>query len=172
VIGCVLNAIGAEFSAHRPLEVDVIRVERILPAGRKRLITLGNEASLMDAAKLLREPGADLVVVCNADERMAGVISKTDIVRQISQGRESEPATAASTVMTRTVVFCRPGDLLHDVLATMKERRVKNVPVLDQDSRPIGLLNARDVLEALLEEVEHEETLLRDYVMSIGHPRV
>ena len=150
----------------------MIRVERILPAASKRLITLGDEAPLMDAAKLLREPGADLVVVCNADERMAGVISKTDIVRQISQGRESEPATAASTVMTRTVVSCRPGDLLHDVLATMKERRVKNVPVLDQDSRPIGLLNARDVLEALLEEVEHEETLLRDYVMSIGHPRI
>ena len=74
--------------------------------------------------------------------------------------------------MTRTVVSCRPDDLLHDVLTTMKERRVKNVPVLDQDSRPIGLLNARDVLEALLEEVEHEETLLRDYVMSIGHPRI
>jgi hypothetical protein len=34
------------------------------------------------------------------------------------------------------------------------------------------MLNARDLLEALLEEVEHEEVLLRDYVMSIGRPRV
>jgi CBS domain-containing protein len=150
----------------------VTRVESILPAARKRLITIQDKASLMDAAKLLREPDADLVVVCNADERMAGVISKTDIVRQISQGRESEPATAASTVMTGAVVSCRPGELLQDVLTTMKERRLKNVPVLDQDSRPIGVLNARDVLEALLKEVEHEETLLRDYVMSVGHPRI
>ncbi len=126
----------------------------------------------MDAAKLLREPDADLVVVCNADERMVGVISKTDVVRQISQWRESEYATAASTVMTRTVVSFRPDDLLHDVWTTMKHRRLKNVPILDQDSRPIGVLNARDVLEALLEEVEHEEMLLRDYVMSIGHPRI
>ena len=126
----------------------------------------------MDAAKLLREPGADLVVVCNADERMVGVISKTDIVRQISQWRESEYATAASTVMTGTVVSFRPDDLLHDVWTMMKHRRLKNVPVLDQDSRPIGVLNARDVLEALLEEVEHEEMLLRDYVLSIGHPRI
>ncbi len=126
----------------------------------------------MDAAKLLREPDADLVVVCNADERMVGVISKTDVVRQISQWRESEYATAASTVMTRTVVSFRPDDSLHDVWTTMKHRRLKNVPILDQDSRPIGVLNARDVLEALLEEVEHEEMLLRDYVMSIGHPRI
>jgi len=150
----------------------VIRVDRILPAGRKRLITIRDEAPLMDAAKLLREPDADLVVVCNADERMVGVISKTDVVRQISQWRESEYATAASTVMTRTVVSFRPDDSLHDVWTTMKHRRLKNVPILDQDSRPIGVVNARDVLEALLEEVEHEEMLLRDYVMSIGHPRI
>ena len=150
----------------------MIRVDRILPAGRKRLITIRDEAPLLDAAKLLREPDADLVVVCNADERMVGVISKTDVVRQISQWRESEYATAASTVMTRTVVSFRPDDSLHDVWTTMKHRRLKNVPILDQDSRPIGVLNARDVLEALLEEVEHEEMLLRDYVMSIGHPRI
>jgi len=74
--------------------------------------------------------------------------------------------------MTRTVVSFHPDDLLHDVWTTMKHRRLKNVPVLDQDSRPIAVLNARDVLEALLEEVEHQEMLLRDYVMSIGHPRI
>ena len=54
----------------------------------------------------------------------------------------------------------------------MKDRRLKNVPILDQSSWPIGVLNARDLLEALLKEVEHEETLLRDYVMNIGHPRL
>ena len=150
----------------------MIRVDRILPAGRKRLITIRDEAPLMDAAKLLREPDADLVVVCNADERMVGVISKTDVVRQISQWRESEFVAAASTVMTRTVVSFRPDDLLQDVWTMMKHRRLKNVPILDQDSRPIAVLNARDVLEALLEEIEHEEMLLRDYVMNIGHPRI
>ena len=150
----------------------MVHVDRILPAGRKRLLTIGEEAPLMDVAKLLREPDADLVVVCNGDERMVGVISKTDVVRQISQWRESEFAAAASTVMTRTVVSFRPDDPLQDVWTTMKHRTLKNVPILDQDSRPIGVLNARDVLEALLEEVEHEELLLREYVMRIGHPRI
>ena len=150
----------------------MIHVDRILPAGRKRLLTIRDEAPLMDVAKLLREPDADLVVVCNGDELMVGVISKTDIIRQISQWRESEFAAAASTVMTRTVVSFRPDDLLQDVWTTMKHRTLKNVPILDQDSRPIGVLNARDVLEALLEEVEYEETLLKEYVMRIGHPRI
>lgn len=149
-----------------------MRVKEVLPAASKRLIVIRGDAPLTDAAKLLRELDVDLVVVCGEDERMTGVITKTDVVREISQRRNGVSATIVSSVMTRGVAFCRPHDSLHDVWTTMKERKLKNVPILDPDSRPIGVLNARDLLEALLEEVEHEETLLRDYVMSIGHPRV
>jgi len=149
-----------------------MHVEKILPAASKRLVVVRDDAPLTDAAKLLVEADADLLVACNADKRMAGVISKTDVVRQIARHPESDGRPAVSTVMTRTVVSCGPRDLLHDVWTTMKDRKLKNVPILDQDSRPIGMLNVRDLLEALLEEVEHEEVLLRDYVMSVGHPRV
>ncbi len=149
-----------------------MRVERILPAASRRLVIVGEDAPLTEAAKLLLEADADVLAVCDADQRMVGVISKTDVVRQIGRSPDSERETAVAAVMTRTIVSCRPGDLLHDVWTTMKDRKLKNVPVLDQSSRPIGVLNARDLLEALLEEAEHEEVLLRDYVMSIGHPRV
>lgn len=71
--------------------------------------------------------------------------------------------------MTRTVILCRLSDLLHDVWSIMKERGLKNIPVVGQDSRPIGVINARDVLEVLLEEVEYEELLLREYVTCVGY---
>ena len=71
--------------------------------------------------------------------------------------------------MTRDVVFCRPGDLLHDVWTRMKERGLKNIPVVDRDSRPLGVLHARDILQVLLKESEDEESILRDYVMGIGY---
>ncbi len=51
----------------------------------------------------------------------------------------------------------------------MKERGLKNIPVVGQDSRPIGVLNARDALEVLLQEVEYEELMLREYVMCVGY---
>ena len=71
--------------------------------------------------------------------------------------------------MTRTVVLCHPTDLLRNVWSIMKDRGLKNLPVIDTDSRPIGVLNARDALEVLRKEVEHEEELLRDYVMCVGY---
>jgi len=142
-------------------------VENMLSAAVKRLVSVGDTAPLIDAARPLNDLDIDLVVVCSADGRLAGIITKTDVVRQICLG--SGYTTAASEVMMRDVVLCRPGDLLRDVWAVMKDRSVKNIPIIGQDSRPIGVLNARDVLEVLMDEAEYEEALLRDYVMSVGY---
>jgi CBS domain-containing protein len=143
-------------------------VERILPAARKRLVTIKDDAPVIEAAKLLLDCHTDLLVVRGGDELLAGVITKTDVVRQMSLCQGSGCTLAASSVMTRTVVHCQTNDVLQNVWSIMKDRDLKNLPVLDQDSRPIGVLNARDALEVLREEVEYEEVLLRDYVMCVG----
>ena len=144
-------------------------VERMLPAAREKLVTIGDNAPLIDAAKLLDRKEENLVIVCDSDGVLVGVIAKTDIVRQISCRQGHSCTTAAFTVMTRDVAFCRPHDFLKEVWSTMRERGLKHIPVIDHESRPVGLLIARDVLGVLLEEVEYEEQLLRDYVMCIGY---
>ena len=143
-------------------------VKNLLPAARERLVTIVDDAPLIQAAKLLRT-GTDLVVVCASAGLLVGVITKTDVVSQISHCQGASCITAASLVMTRDVVVCQPGDWLREVWSTMKERGLKNIPITDQDSRPVGVLNARDALQVLLEKVENEESLLRDYVMCVGY---
>ena len=143
-------------------------VERLLSAARERLVTIADNAPLIEAARVLRA-GTDLVVVCDSAGFLAGVITKTDVVSQISECQGCSCTAAASSVMTRDVVLCRPGDWLQDVWSRMKERGLKNVPVMDQERRPLGVLNARDALQALLQEVQDEESLLRDYVMGVGY---
>ena len=144
-------------------------VERLLPAARERLIMIGDDAPLIAAAALLRDLDADLVVVRDADGLLAGVITKTDVVRQMSHCHGAACMAAASAVMTQAVIYCRPDSLLREIWLIMKERHLKNIPILDRNSRPIGVLDARDALEALLEEVELEENLLQEYVMCVGY---
>ncbi len=55
------------------------------------------------------------------------------------------------------------------VAALMKNKAVRQIPVSDNQSRPIGLLDASDALQVLLKKAEYEEDLLRDYVMGIGY---
>lgn len=58
---------------------------------------------------------------------------------------------------------------LHDVPSEMKERGVVHVPIIDQDSKPVGVINARDALQVLLGDVESDVSFLRDYIMGIGY---
>jgi CBS domain-containing protein len=143
-------------------------VERLLTVASARLVSIKDNVPLIEAARLLRA-GTDIIVVCDPDGVMAGVITKTDVVGQISHCLGASCRTPASIVMTRGVIACRPGDWLKDVWSIMKEHQLKNIPVTGPDARPLGVLNARDALQALLQEVEDEDVLLRDYVMGIGY---
>lgn len=147
----------------------MIFVEATMPQARKRLVTLADEAELIEAAKLLGNAGTDLVVVCDGNGLLAGVITKTDVVMQIGGCQGSGCKVLIRSVMSRDVLSCRPGDHMDLVWAGMKERSLKNLPVLDEHSRPVGVLNARDALQALMKEVENEESLLRDYVQCVGY---
>jgi len=146
-----------------------MRVERILPIALQRLITIQADVLLPDQAKLLSNTHISLLVVCNPDGEMIGVITKTDIVRQVARGRENLDMLTATSVMKQDVTFCRPSDSVQDVLSTMHERGFVHIPIIDKESRPSGVLNVRDALQVLLAEVEHDETLLRDYVLGIGY---
>lgn len=144
-------------------------VDRMVPTARGRLVVISDDAQLIEAARLLGTSNTDLVVACGSDGRLSGVVTKTDVVRQISGCQGSSCTVAVSAIMTGEVVFCRTTDQVSDIWAIMKKRRLKNIPVIDEASIPIGLLNARDALEVLLDEVEQEESLLRDYVMCVGY---
>lgn len=143
-------------------------VEALLPTAREKLIMVGEDAPLVEVAKLL-QAGADLVVVRDSAGLLVGVISNTDIVAKISHCLGAIRQIAAELIMARNVEFCRPNDMLQDVWARMKARNIRHIPVVDDQSRPVGLLHARDILQTLLSNSEDEDDMLRDYVMGVGY---
>ena len=142
-------------------------VEHIMARARERLVVIGVDASISDAAVLMRAPETDLVVVCDG-KTMAGVVTKGDIVRLVA-GREVNPHGALADLMTREIVTCRADDRLLDVWSAMSDHRFSRVPVLDDSRRAIGVVYARDALQALLRDAEHEEEVLRAYVQGVGY---
>jgi CBS domain-containing protein len=149
----------------------MILVEKILPVARERLVTVRDDALLAEAARFLDGRHINVVVVCDKDGAMVGVVTRTDVVRQIGLflGQGCGCTAPIATAMTRDVTYCCPDDLLQDVWSIMKERKLLHVPIVGKDFRPLGVINARDALLVLLESSEHEGALLRDYVMGIGY---
>ena len=149
--------------------MNLISVEKIVPVARERLVTVRDDALLTEAARFLDGRHINLVVVCDNGGAMVGIVTRTDVVRQMGLCQGCGCTAAVGTVMTKDVTFCRPGDLLQDVWSIMKERKLLHVPIVGDDFRPLGVINARDALLVLLEGSEYEEALLRDYVMGIGY---
>lgn len=155
---------AAEARAVAPLLVSGIEA-----IARSRLLTVAADALLVDVAALLSGTQISVVVVCDTAGAAVGVITETKLVRRLGLGQADFFTTQARDVMTSEFTACAPGDLLSDVLAMMHTRGLIHVLLLGADRHPLGVLNARDGLRALLAAGNHEEALLRNYVMGIGY---
>ena len=154
----------AEARALAPLLVSGI--ESVV---RSRLQKVSADALLVDVAALLSSAQISVVVVCNREGVAMGVITETVLVGRLGLGQADFFTTRASDVMTREFTVCAPQDLLSDVLAMMHTHGLIHVLLVDMAKKPLGVLNARDGLRALLAAGNHEEALLRNYVMGIGY---
>ena len=144
-----------------------MRVDTLRPMTTARLAVIAVDATLRTAACALSKPHVGLLVVCDENRRAAGVVSKSDIVRHLTNVGVAEASVA--TLMSRKIVSCRPDDDLYGTWQSMLAQNLQNVPVLGNHSEPVGVLDVRDALKALFEEEEYQERMLFNYVSGIGY---
>ena len=147
----------------------MILVKHILEAAQKRLVALSQEASLFDAARILANRDTPLVVVCDSDDIAVGVIASSHVIKVLATAGADALGFNAGAIMTKPVLSCHVDQTLQQVCAVMNSRTLPCAPILDDDGRAQGVVHARDVAIALLDEVNYEEILLRDYVMGVGY---
>jgi CBS domain-containing protein len=148
---------------------DRLVVGDVEELARRRLVTAATDALLPDLARLLSDTPVSLVVVCTREQTMAGIVTKTDVVRRIAESPAAVGWLRAADAMTREVIHCHPGDVLEEVLGVMREHSLVHMPVVDAGARPVGVLEARDALRALMGHATEQASFLRDYIMGVGY---
>src|SRR5689334_995884 len=137
-----------------------MRIEQLSPLTSARLKVITIEATLQTAALSLSSPNIGLVIVCNGDGRMAGVLSKSDLIRHLAHQCRAKSSVVA--LMSREVISCNPSDEVYAVWQTMVARRLQNIPILGADSTPLGVLDIRDAGRSLYEQEQYQEHMLSD----------
>lgn len=97
--------------------------------------------------------------------RAAGILMKSDLVRHLA--RAGSPSDPVAPLIDRAIVSCRPEDDIFSVWQMMTARRLPNVPVLDDDIRPLGVLNIRDAMKVVFEAEQHQEPAPVDYISGV-----
>jgi arabinose-5-phosphate isomerase len=91
--------------------------------------------------------GATLVV--DSDGRLIGIFTDGDL-RRLAEKDNSFFNRAAGEAMTQNPKTIRPTAILDEALAIMEKYSIMVLPVVDADSRPIGIIHLHDILKSKL----------------------
>ena len=147
----------------------MVLVKHVLETARKRLAVLSLEASIFDVARILTNRETPLIVVCDSDGVAVGVIASGHVLNALATAGTDAARFNAGMLMTKPLLSCHGDEYLQQVWTVMTSLTLPCAPILDDKGRAQGILHARDVALALIEEVNSEEVLLRDYVMGVGY---
>lgn len=110
---------------------------------RREPITIGETATIREAAQAMRDMGASSLLV-TADEKLVGIVTDRDLRnRVIAEGLDTDRPVAQ--VMTRDPVTGDVGSLAFEVLLEMVGRNIHHLPILDGE-RPIGVITTTDLM--------------------------
>jgi arabinose-5-phosphate isomerase len=115
-------------------------------AGRNLPLIGENEtvrAALRHAAEAGRRPGAILITA--PDGTLAGIFTDGDLRRLVVRNPE-ELDRPISHVMTRSPRTLPDSALVRDAILVFREHRQDEIPIVDQASRPVGLLDVQDLM--------------------------
>jgi CBS domain-containing protein len=144
-----------------------MRIDALRAITSARLTVIDINATVRTAASAFSTPHIGLLVVCDANGNVAGVVSKSDLVRHLANIGVAEMSVV--TIMSRNVVSCRPEDDLCATSQRMSAQSLQNIPVLSADSKLLGVLDIRDAQEILLQQERYQEQLLINYVAGVGY---
>ena len=126
--------------------------------------TIGVGSSLADAAARLRDLGIGALVVTGDGDSIAGIVSERDVVRAVASHGATALGRTIGSVMTTQVVTCVAGDTVEHVMTLMTDRRIRHVPVVDDQGVLGGIVSIGDVVKARLQELRFENEALTEYL--------
>ncbi len=86
------------------------------------------------------------VILTDAEGRLSGLFTDSDLARLLERRQDSALDSAISSVMTRNPLTVSTSATLSDVIDILSARKISELPVVDHDRRPVGMIDITDVI--------------------------
>jgi CBS domain-containing protein len=138
------------------------KVSHILQGKEARVVTVAQETPVLEVIRLMAENHIGSVLVMRAGE-LIGIATERDYARKvILQGRNSSD-TPVQQIMSSPVQCVTPDHTVKECMQLMTDRRVRHLPV-KVGGEVIGLISIGDLVAAAIEDLEEENTQMRQYI--------
>lgn len=119
-----------------------------------RVVSIGPDASLKEAARLMKENQVGTVLVMDGENRgePQGIVTDRDIALCFANGDQIEDLVV-SDIMSDTVICANEKDDILKFVALMHENGVSRIPLKNASGNIIGVVTSKNILEILVKSL-------------------
>jgi CBS domain-containing protein len=124
-------------------------VRHILQIKGKDVWSITPDATVYDALRMMADKNVGALLVMEGDH-MVGILSERDYARKIILEDRKSKETKVRDIMTGLVCTIHPDQTVHEVMELMTAKRIRHVPVLDEDEHVLGMISIGDVVKDIM----------------------
>ena len=124
----------------------LLKVEDIMRKGKSNPI-VNEDTIVKDVLYAITEARAGAASVVNKNGKLTGIFTDGDLRRHL-EADSNLAERRVKEVMTKNPVSIQPQKLAVEALRILEEKKIDELPVVDKNGRPAGMLDVQDVLRA------------------------
>lgn len=137
-------------------------VRQLLQGKSRGLCTIGPGASVLDALKLMADQNIGALLVVENDQ-LVGIVSERDYARKVILLGRSSHDTPVREIMTGRAICVQPGNSVEECMALMTDKRVRHLPVIENE-KLLGVLSIGDLVKETISEQRFMIEQLESYI--------
>jgi CBS domain-containing protein len=141
-----------------------------MPTAQDVILNKGNQvhsidpsATVLEAVQAMNQHQIGALLVMDHG-RVAGIFTERDVLRRVLAEERSVRAVRVGEVMTRDVICVPPETDLDDLSAIMQTRRVRHIPICDEDGQLRGMVSIGDINAHHANHQEAQIHFLSEYI--------
>ena len=110
-----------------------------------KLLAIKENATAAEAARKMTDNQVGCLVVFNAQDRFAGVLTERDMLAKILADSLPPDKVLAKHIMTTEAISCTIETTIAEVEQLMAAHKIRHVPIVE-NGVPVGMVSSRDVI--------------------------
>ena len=140
-------------------------VSEILAQKGRNVFTANSNETIEGIAKVLAEKKIGAAVILDENDKVCGIASERDLVREIAKSGGDALSKPISVCMTHKVISCSDEESVNALMDKMTQGRFRHLPVIN-NGKLDGIISIGDVVKKKIEVAEREAEDMKHYIAS------
>ena len=141
--------------------MGLLKIAHVPPAA------VETSATVLEAVQVMAEEGVGAVAVVE-NGQLRGIFTERDVMLRVVLRERRPRETRVGDVMTSPAHTTPRDTPAEDALSFMLEHHIRHLPIVDGEGKLLATLSIRNLLEHMVEDLQHEIHSLDQYLLNDG----